>query len=176
MNFNVCQLSYKRDLTSLPYPAHNKDNSRPAKDKRYTINYLTKKNGVSVCFKGICLNCRFDMHPFMFTHQGASWTTGMVDVANVPFPYDVSKMPATPASAKGTWVDLDTEILTSLNFNWQQTIMNSISGSKATHPTPDLRSVLLIRKRPLQAIIRGESVTPLIKAGCRKFSFNIFEK
>ena len=43
--------------------------------------------------------------PFMFTHQGASWTTGMQDVSNVPFPYVASKMPATPASAKGTWVE-----------------------------------------------------------------------
>lgn len=43
--------------------------------------------------------------PFMFTHQGASWTTGMVDVANVPFPYVASRMPAVPASAKGTWVE-----------------------------------------------------------------------
>ena len=43
--------------------------------------------------------------PFMFTHQGASWTSGMQDVANVPFPYDASRMPAIPASAKGTWVE-----------------------------------------------------------------------
>lgn len=43
--------------------------------------------------------------PFMFTHQGASWTTGMADVANVPFPYVASRMPTVPASAKGTWVE-----------------------------------------------------------------------
>lgn len=43
--------------------------------------------------------------PFMFTHQGASWTSGMQDVANVPFPYVAAKMPAVPASAKGTWVE-----------------------------------------------------------------------
>ena len=43
--------------------------------------------------------------PFMFTHQGATWTSYMQDLAGVPFPYDVARMPATPASAKGTWVE-----------------------------------------------------------------------
>jgi len=43
--------------------------------------------------------------PFMFTHQGATWTSYMQDVSGVPFPYDVVRMPATPASAKGTWVE-----------------------------------------------------------------------
>lgn len=72
--------------------------------------------------------------------------------------------------------DLDTEILTSLNFNWQQTIMNSIFGSKATRPTPDLRSGLLIQKRPLQAIIRGETVTPLIKSWLPEIFFQYILK
>lgn len=43
--------------------------------------------------------------PFMFTHQGATWTSYMQDLAGVPFPYDAARMPATPASAKGTWVE-----------------------------------------------------------------------
>lgn len=43
--------------------------------------------------------------PFMFTHQGATWTDYMQDLANVPFPYDATRMPAVPASAKGTWVE-----------------------------------------------------------------------
>lgn len=43
--------------------------------------------------------------PFMFTHQGATWTSYMQDVSGVPFPYDAVRMPATPASAKGTWVE-----------------------------------------------------------------------
>lgn len=43
--------------------------------------------------------------PFMFTHQGATWTSYMQDVSGVPFPYDAARMPATPASAKGTWVE-----------------------------------------------------------------------
>ena len=43
--------------------------------------------------------------PFMFTHQGATWTDYMQDLAGVPFPYLASRMPATPSSAKGTWVE-----------------------------------------------------------------------
>ncbi len=43
--------------------------------------------------------------PFMFTHQGATWTDNMQDLAGVPFPYVAANMPATPASAKGTWVE-----------------------------------------------------------------------
>jgi len=43
--------------------------------------------------------------PFMFTHQGATWTSYMQDLAGIPFPYNASRMPATPASAKGTWVE-----------------------------------------------------------------------
>lgn len=44
--------------------------------------------------------------PFMFTHQGASWTNpSMVPLAGVPFPYGVGPMPACPAALKGTWVE-----------------------------------------------------------------------
>jgi len=43
--------------------------------------------------------------PFMFTHQGATWTSNMQDLAGVPFPYNAAKMPPTPASAKGSWVE-----------------------------------------------------------------------
>jgi endoglucanase len=43
--------------------------------------------------------------PFMFTHQGATWTSYMQDLAGVPFPYNAAKMPTTPASAKGSWVE-----------------------------------------------------------------------
>lgn len=43
--------------------------------------------------------------PFMFTHQGTTWTTpSMAPLANVPFPYNASTMPATPSSLVGTWV------------------------------------------------------------------------
>lgn len=42
--------------------------------------------------------------PFLFTHQGASWTD-MTDLSGVPFPYSADKMPTFPASLKGTWVE-----------------------------------------------------------------------
>ncbi len=43
--------------------------------------------------------------PFMFTHQGASWTDpSMVPLAGVPFPYNSRYMPACPEELKGTWV------------------------------------------------------------------------
>ena len=44
--------------------------------------------------------------PFMFTHQGASWTSpSMVSLSGVPFPYDAATMPACPAALRGTWVE-----------------------------------------------------------------------
>jgi endoglucanase len=44
--------------------------------------------------------------PFLFTHQGASWASpSMIDLAGVPFPYDATRMPACPASLKGTWIE-----------------------------------------------------------------------
>ena len=41
--------------------------------------------------------------PFIFTHQGTSWTD-LGPLTGVPFPYDASKMPACPPSLVGTWV------------------------------------------------------------------------
>jgi len=44
--------------------------------------------------------------PFLFTHQGASWTSpSMVDLASVPFPYNPDSMPACPASLLGSWIE-----------------------------------------------------------------------
>ena len=44
--------------------------------------------------------------PFLFTHQGASWTTpSMSSLKDVPFPYQKSKMPIFPTQLKGTWVE-----------------------------------------------------------------------
>jgi endoglucanase len=44
--------------------------------------------------------------PFMFTHQGASWTNpSMAPLAGVPFPYGAGPMPACPPALKGTWVE-----------------------------------------------------------------------
>jgi len=43
--------------------------------------------------------------PFLFTHQGASWTDpSLAPAAGVPFPCDVSRMPACPPQFAGTWV------------------------------------------------------------------------
>jgi endoglucanase len=42
--------------------------------------------------------------PFLFTHQGASWTDPSgTDIAGIPYPYDAARMPGLPASLRGTW-------------------------------------------------------------------------
>lgn len=44
--------------------------------------------------------------PFLFSHQGASWTDPpMGSLGGVPFPYDINRMPACPDDLKGTWVE-----------------------------------------------------------------------
>ncbi len=44
--------------------------------------------------------------PFIFTHQGATWTNpSMGPLAEVPFPYDAARMPIFPASLTGTWIE-----------------------------------------------------------------------
>ncbi len=44
--------------------------------------------------------------PFLFTHQGAGWTSpSLVPLSGVPFPYRSNAMPAVPNSLKGTWVE-----------------------------------------------------------------------
>jgi len=44
--------------------------------------------------------------PFLFTHQGASWTIPSLDpLADVPFPYNSSTMPSLPNSLKGSWIE-----------------------------------------------------------------------
>lgn len=43
--------------------------------------------------------------PFVFTHQGATWTNpSLVPLAGVPFPYDAARVPVCPSSLSGTWV------------------------------------------------------------------------
>ena len=43
--------------------------------------------------------------PFVFTHQGASWTNpSLVPLRGVPFPYEQARMPTLPSSLQGTWV------------------------------------------------------------------------
>ncbi len=49
--------------------------------------------------------------PFVFTHQGASWTDpSMVPLAGVPFPYDAARMPECPPELINFWIkdNLDT--------------------------------------------------------------------
>lgn len=44
--------------------------------------------------------------PFLFTHQGASWTNpSMASLSGVPFPYAASTMPELPDELHGTWVE-----------------------------------------------------------------------
>ncbi|NTW23540.1 MAG: cellulase family glycosylhydrolase [Lentimicrobium sp.] len=44
--------------------------------------------------------------PFLFTHQGASWSTpSMESLANVPFPYNADSMPACPPNLIGSWIE-----------------------------------------------------------------------
>lgn len=44
--------------------------------------------------------------PFIFTHQGASWTDpSMVPLSGVPFPYDSARMPSCPPELEGTWIE-----------------------------------------------------------------------
>lgn len=43
--------------------------------------------------------------PFLFTHQGAGWTSpSLVPLAAMPFPFNAAAMPALPPSLVGTWV------------------------------------------------------------------------
>jgi endoglucanase len=44
--------------------------------------------------------------PFLFTHQGASWTDpSMESLAGVPFPYDADSMPDFPSELADTWIE-----------------------------------------------------------------------
>ncbi|MEO0334062.1 MAG: cellulase family glycosylhydrolase, partial [Bacteroidota bacterium] len=44
--------------------------------------------------------------PFIFTHQGASWTSpSMVSLKDVPFPYQASEMPSFPNDLRGSWIE-----------------------------------------------------------------------
>lgn len=44
--------------------------------------------------------------PFIFTHQGASWTDPSLDsLSGMPFPYQADSMPELPSSLEGTWLE-----------------------------------------------------------------------
>ncbi|MFA6437799.1 MAG: cellulase family glycosylhydrolase [Bacteriovoracaceae bacterium] len=46
--------------------------------------------------------------PFLFTHQGASWSTPSLEpLGGMPFPYNAARMPVFPAALAGTWVQND---------------------------------------------------------------------
>lgn len=44
--------------------------------------------------------------PFLFTHQGASWTDpSLVPLSGVPFPFDSGEMPSVPSELQSTWIE-----------------------------------------------------------------------
>jgi len=45
--------------------------------------------------------------PYLFTHQGATWGGPplLTNLANLPFPGDLKKMPKIPGDLKGTWIE-----------------------------------------------------------------------
>lgn len=44
--------------------------------------------------------------PFLFTHQGASWTDpSMESLERIPFPYSQNLMPGLPSELVGTWIE-----------------------------------------------------------------------
>ena len=43
--------------------------------------------------------------PFLFTHQGASWTPPFEYITGVPFPADKNRMPKVPSKIRGTWAE-----------------------------------------------------------------------
>lgn len=43
-------------------------------------------------------------NPFLFTHQGANWSSpGLAEIKNVPFPFDEKRPIKSPESVKGKW-------------------------------------------------------------------------
>jgi len=43
--------------------------------------------------------------PFLFTHQGASWSPPMEYLSGIPFPYNANRMPKAPPELRGTWIE-----------------------------------------------------------------------
>ncbi|MCL2809720.1 MAG: glycoside hydrolase family 5 protein [Treponema sp.] len=43
--------------------------------------------------------------PFLFTHQGASWSPPLEHLSGVPFPFNAIRMPRFPSVLRGTWVE-----------------------------------------------------------------------
>lgn len=83
------------------------------KDKIHTIiigpanwnNYQNLKNMPVYTDKNLIYTFHF-YEPFLFTHQGATWTTpSMEALKNIPFPFLKSNMPVLPSILKGTWIE-----------------------------------------------------------------------
>jgi endoglucanase len=74
--------------------------------------------------------------PFLFTHQGASWTD-LGSVSGIPFPYNAQRMPVCPPALQGTWVQS-----TFNSYNLDGTVqrvqnwLNSAANFKKTHNVP----------------------------------------
>ena len=84
-------------------------------DKKHTIivggadwnNYTELKNLPVYSDPNLIYTFHF-YDPFIFTHQGATWTTnGLELLSGVPFPYNASKMPLCPDTLKGTGIERD---------------------------------------------------------------------
>jgi len=61
--------------------------------------------------------------PFLFTHQGASWTDpSMVSLAGVPFPYESGAVPPCPQDLIGTYIQSRLN-----NYSYDGTISRAIS-------------------------------------------------
>ena len=44
--------------------------------------------------------------PFLFTHQGASWSNpSLKPLSGIPFPYQAGRMPELPASLRSSWIE-----------------------------------------------------------------------
>jgi endoglucanase len=83
------------------------------KDKKHTIvvggsgyNSYNELAGLPAYSDNNLLYTFHFYDPFVFTHQGASWTVpSMEPLAGVPFPYNSATMPACPPSLKGSWIE-----------------------------------------------------------------------
>lgn len=74
--------------------------------------------------------------PFIFTHQGASWTSpSLAPLANVPWPYDAGRMPACPPELKGTWVEYEitTGYKTSGTLSYLQNTLQQVKAYATSH-------------------------------------------
>ncbi|MGC8865541.1 MAG: cellulase family glycosylhydrolase [Bacteroidales bacterium] len=77
--------------------------------------------------------------PFIFTHQGASWTSpSLAPLALVPWPYDASRMPACPQELKGTWVEYEitTGYKTSGTLAYLQNTLQQVKDFATNHQVP----------------------------------------